>query len=1091
MKISGGTAAGLATGLVLESLGFTSPALSAQASKDWRIEYGREVTSICPYCAVGCGLLMHVREGEVIYVEGDPKHPINRGALCSKGAALTQISGQSGQRLTVPLYRPPKGREWKEVSWDYALDKITQNIYYSRERSFVQQNEKGQLVNRTEGIASIGSAALNNEECYAYQKLLRALGLVYVEHQARICFSSTLFALTESFGRGAMSNHWIDLKNSDVILIMGANPAENHPLAFKWIMRAKEKGAVIIHVDPRFTRTSAKADIYAPIRAGTDLAFLGGLINYLIENRLYCERSVFLHTNATFLVDPRFQLPDDLDGLFSGYDPKTRSYDKSTWAFQREPDGMMKRDVTLQDPHCVFNLLRKHFYRYTIEVVSRITGTPADLLRKIYQSFSATKGPRQSGTILSALGWTQHTVGTQNIRAMAIIQLLLGNMGIAGGGINTLRGESNAQGATDHSLLYEMLPGYLKIPFASQACLKDYLAHNTPKSANSHSANEWQNYPRYAVSLLKAFFGDAARADNDFGYHWLPKIEEDRNYSWLMLFDAIYSGKISGFLVWGQNPACSGANATRVRKSLASLEWLVSVDIFDNETSSFWRGPNIDPAEIETEVFLLPAALFSEKEGSITNSCRWMQWRHKVVDPPGQAKSDGEIMSELAIRLKKIFSQKGGRNSEAMVNLSWDFSTTEPDGMGRGDEGTRGQGDEGNGKTMLFDPHRVAREINGSFLKDVRIADQLFGKGALVPHQSCLRMDGSTSCGNWLYCSSYTKEGPMAARRDSSDPDGLGLYPGWAWSWPNNCRILHNRASVNEHGLPRKPNKAIIRWNGQQWVGDVPDGDWPPMGQGQMGQRQPVGQRQPGQGQLGQEMEAGQMEEERAQRGRMEGERMEDMQKGQGGHFRYAFSLLPEGLAQIFGPGMADGPFPEHYEPLECPIEKNLLSGQRLSPTIKLLSNKEISEGEKQFMTCDPKFPIVCTTYRLSEHWQTGTMTRRQPWLMELQPRVFIEMCRELAEDKGIKNGDVCLIKSARGNLEAVALVTDRLQPLLVNDQKIYQVGVPWHFGWMSPKECGDSANILTPSIGDANTMIPETKAFLVDVVKKDDSRKM
>jgi len=1037
LKISGGTAASLATVLVLESLGFAKPVLGAQA-RDWRIEYGREVPSICPYCAVGCGLLMHVREGKMMYVEGDPEHPINRGALCSKGAALTQVSGQNRQRLTVPLYRAPKGREWKEVSWDWALDKIAENIYYSRERTFVQQNEKGQLVNRTEGIASIGSAALNNEECYAYQKLLRALGLVYVEHQARVCYSSTLFALTESFGRGAMTNHWIDLKNSDVILIMGANPAENHPLAFRWIMEAKEKGAVLIHVDPRFTRTSAKADIYAPIRAGTDLAFLGGLINYLIENRIYCEKSLFLHTNATFLVNPKMQLPDDLDGLFSGYDPKTRSYDKSTWSFQREPNGMIKRDLTLQDQHCVFTLLRKHFYRYNIDVVSRITGTPTEVLRKIYQVFSSTKGHQRSGTILSALGWTQHTVGTQNVRAMAIIQLLLGNMGIAGGGINTLRGESNAQGATDHSLLYELLPGYLKIPFASQATLKDYLEYNTPISADPHSANEWQNYPRYAVSLLKAFFGDAAKPSNDFGYHWLPKIEEGQNYSWLMLFDAIYSGKISGFLAWGQNPACSGANATRVRKSLASLDWLVSVNLFDNETASFWRGPNIDPLEINTEVFLLPASISFEKEGSITNSGRWMQWRHKVVDPPGQAKSDGEIMSELAIRLKRVFSQKGGRNSEAMVNLSWDFSTTGPDG-----------------RTMLFDPHRVAKEINGSFFESVQIGDQLFGKGALVPHQKYLRMDGSTSCGNWLYCSSYTKEGPVAARRDSSDPDGLGLYPGWAWSWPNNCRILHNRASVNEHGLPRKPDKAVIRWNGQQWVGDVPDGDWPPMGQWQMRQ-EPTGQGQ----------------------------------KGQGDRFRHAFSLLPEGLAQVFGPGMADGPFPEHYEPLECPIEKNLLSGQRLSPTIRLLSNKEISEGEKQFMTCDPKFPIVCTTYRLSEHWQTGTMTRRQPWLVELQPRVFIEMCRELAEDKGIKNGDMCLIKSARGNLEALAMVTDRLQPLLVNDQKIYQVGLPWHFGWMTPKGGGDSANILTPSIGDANTMIPETKAFLVNVVKKDDPGK-
>ena len=1019
LKISTGATAGL----VLQSLGFDRPALKAEA-KAWPLKYGREIPSICPYCAVGCGLLIHVREGKVIYVEGDPKHPINQGALCSKGAALIQVSGQNRQRLTVPLYRAPKGREWREVSWDWALNRIAENIYYSRERTFVQRNEKNQLVNRTEGIASIGSAALNNEECYAYQKFLRALGLVYVEHQGRLCYSSTLAALTESFGRGAMTNHWIDLKNADVILIMGSNPAENHPISFKWIMEAKHRGGIIIHVDPRFTRTSAKADIYAPIRSGTDLAFLGGMINYIIENRLYCEKTLRLHTNASFLVNPQIQLPDDLDGLFSGYDPQTRSYNKSTWAFQRDPGGMIKKDPTLEDPYCVFTLLRKHFYRYTTELVSRVTGTPKELLEKIYRTFASTRGPERSGTIISALGWAQHTVGTQNIRAMAIIQLLLGNIGVAGGGINTLRGESNAQGAMDHSLLYELLPGYLKIPYASQTTLKEYLEFNTPKSADPHSANELRNYPTYAVSLLKAFFGDAARPENDFGYHWLPKIESDQNYSWLMLFDAIYSGKISGFLVWGQNPACSGANAIRVRKSLASLDWLVSVNLFDNETASFWREPGVDPLEINTEVFLLPAAASFEKEGSITNSGRWMQWRQQAVDPPGQAKSDGEIMTELVSRIKEICSRKGGRNIEAILNLSWDFSTIMPDGT-----------------LKLFDPHRVAKEINGYFLNDVYINGQMFKQGTLVPDQSYLQADGTTSCGNWLYCGSYTQEGNMASRRDSRDPSGLGLYPFWAWSWPNNCRILHNRASVNEYGLPRKPAKAAIRWDGCQWLGDVPDGNWPPEGE-------PSGQKRQ--------------------------------------DFRYAFTLLPEGRAQIFGPGMADGPFPEHYEPLECPIEKNLLSSQRLNPTIKLLSEKGIRSGEMRFMTCDPKFPIVCTTYRVSEHWQTGIISRRQPWLLELQPCVFIEMCRELAEDKGIKNGDLCLIKSARGNLEAIALVTERLQPLLVNGQKIYQVGLPWHFGWLGLQAKGDSANILTPSIGDANTMIPETKAFLVNVVKKE-----
>jgi len=1013
LKVTGTATAGLA----LESLCFEIAKIESRA-QTLPIKYAKEIPSICPYCAVGCGLLIHILENKVIYVEGDPDHPINRGALCSKGAALVQISSQNPERLTTPLYRAPKSKKWEKVTWKWALDKIAEKIYYTRERTFIQRNKKGQLVNRTEGIASVGSAALNNEECYAYQKFLRALGVVFIEHQARLCYSSTLAALNESFGRGAMTNHWIDLKNADVILIMGSNAAENHPISFKWILEAKKKGAAIIHVDPRFTRTSAKADIYAPIRAGTDLAFLGGMIKYIIDNHLYCKKSLKAYTNATFLVNPDMLLPDDLDGLFSGYNPDTRNYDKSTWTFQKDTNGMFKKDLNLNNQYCVFTLLRKHFYRYSLEVVSQITGTPEDLLEKIYHSFTNTKGPKQSGTIVSALGWTQHTVGTQNIRAMAIIQLLMGNMGIAGGGVNTLRGASNAQGATDHSLLYDWLPGYLKTPEASSSSLNKYLAHNTLQNVCTYNTNEWQNYPQYTVSLLKAFFGKAAKPANDFGYHWLPKIDDNQNYSWLMLFDAIYNGKISGFFVWAQNPACSGANATKVRKSLANLDWLVNVNLVDNETASFWRGPNMNPAEINTEVFLLPSAISFEKEGSLTNSGRWMQWRYKAVDPPGQAKSSGLILTELISRLKKIYAQKGGKSKEAILKLSWDFSTRKP-----------------NGAIQLFDPHKVAKEINGYFLKNRRIDGEIFGKGTQVPSQKYLQADGSTACGNWLYSSSYTEEGNMAARRGTSDPTGLGLYPQWAWSWPNNCRILHNRVSVDKKSQLCIHQKAVMRWNGNQWEGDVPDGNCQQINDPHCSQSK--------------------------------------------------FPMLPEGLARIFGPGLVDGPFPEHYEPLECPIEKNLISSQRLNPTIKLLSRKGIKAGEDRYMTCDPKFPFVCTTFRVSEHWQTGVLTRRQPWLVELQPRVFIEMCRELAENKDIKNGDVCLIQSARGNLEAVAMVTDRLQPLIVNRQKIYQVGLPWHFGWMAPKDGGDTANILTPSIGDANTMIPETKAFLVNVVKK------
>ncbi len=432
-----------------------------------------------------------------------------------------------------------------------------------------------------------------------------------------------------------MTNHWIDVKNADVVLIMGANPAENHPVSFRWILRAKDNGAKIICVDPRFTRSASKADIYAPLRPGTDIAFLGGMIRYILENKLYHEESVRNYTNASYLVNPDFRMPGDLQGLFSGYDPKKRAYDPKSWAFQKDADEKVRKDPTLKDPHCVFQLLRKHYSRYTPEMVSSITGTPKETLLKVYETYGSTGKPDKAGTELYAMGWTQHTVGTQNIRAMTIIQLLLGNMGVAGGGINALRGESNVQGSTDHGLLFHLLPGYLPVPSSDLPTLEKYIEKYTPKTKDPASANWWGNRNKYITSYLKAIYGAKATKENDFGYAWLPKTDPGQNASWLMIFDNMSRGKYKGFFAWGQNPACSGTNAGKVRKALSTLEWMVTVNLFDNETASFWKGPGVDPAKVNTEVFFLPAAASFEKEGSITNSGRMGQWRTAAVRPLG------------------------------------------------------------------------------------------------------------------------------------------------------------------------------------------------------------------------------------------------------------------------------------------------------------------------------------------------------------------------------------------------------------------------------------------------------------------------
>ncbi len=800
-----------------------------------------------------------------------------------------------------------------------------------------------------------------------------------------------------------MTNHWIDIKNSDCILVMGSNAAENHPISMKWVMEARKHGAKLISVDPRFTRTSSVADFYTALRSGSDIAFLGGMIKHIIENKKYFRDYLANYTNASFIVVDDYSFDD---GLFSGYDPKKRVYDKSSWAFKRDDKGIPKKDMKLEDPRCVFQLLKKHFERYTPEKVSEITGTPVKDLLKVYEMYSSTGTKDRAGTIMYAMGWTQHTVGVQNIRAMAIIQLLLGNIGIAGGGVNALRGESNVQGSTDHCILFHIWPGYLKTPKSSQVTLSDYNKAYTPSANDPKSANWWSNYPKYSVSLLKSFFGDKATKENDFGYSWTPKLDDGQNCSWLNLFDSMYEGNIKGFFAWGQNPACSGANSNKVRQALTKLDWMVNVNLFDNETGSFWKGPDMDPKKINTEVFLLPCAAFMEKSGSITNSGRWAQWRYKAAEPPGEAKPDGDILMELMNRIKELY-KAGGAFPEPIQNLKWDYVD----------------------EKGAFDSDKMAKEINGFFQKDTEIKGKKFKKGDLVPSFAFLTDDGSTSSANWLYCNSYTSKGNMLKRRGKEDPTGLGLYPNWSWCWPVNRRILYNRASVDLDGKPWNEDRPVIKYVEGKWVGDVPDGGWPPMNQDDK--------------------------------------------------TRYPFIMKPSGFAHVFGPGRNDGPFPEHYEPLECPVPENVMSSQFTNPTIKIFKG----EMDKHF-TCDPRFPFVGTTYRVTEHWQTGVMTRWQSWLLETEPQLFVEMSPELAKMKEIENGEKVKVTSARGEVTAVAMVTNRFRPFTMGKATIHQVGLPWCFGWVTPKNGGDSANLLSPSVGDPNTMIPETKAFMVNVTK-------
>jgi formate dehydrogenase major subunit len=722
--------------------------------------------------------------------------------------------------------------------------------------------------------------------------------------------------------------------------------------------------------------------------------------------------------------------------VFSGFDEKTQKYDKKTWSFQMDAtNGVPKKDPTLKDPNCVFQLLRRQYARYTPDKVSSITGTPKDKLEEVYKIVGSTGKPNRVATECYAMGWTQHTVGVQNIRTFSIIQLLLGNMGMAGGGINAMRGESNVQGSTDYGLLFNVLPGYIGTPTASIVDLKTYNEKNTPKTKEPKSVNWLGNKPKYVTSYLKAIFGDKATKENDFGYAWLPKLDEGANHSWLNLFDQMFKGKFEGFFAWGQNPACSGANSNKTRTALSKLKWMVNVNLYDNETGSFWRGPGMNPKEIQTEVFMLPCASSIEKEGSLSNSGRLAQWRYKAIEPVGQSLPDAEIINELHFRVKELYQKEGGKFPEPILNLSWSYGKPGHDN-----------------KLGHIDVRKIAQEINGSYTADVYDkAGKLTGKkGDLVPNFVSLQDNGSTSCGNWLYCGSFTqKDGKTVnnmMRRGKEDPTGLGLYPNWAWAWPVNRRIIYNRASVDPHGNPWDPKRAVLKWNPTKvnpqtnkpgvWEGDIPDGPAPPMA-------------------------------------------------SEGG--KLPFIMRADGVGAIFGPGLVDGPFPEHYEPLECPIQENPLSKKhRINPTAKMFYGKEGDLKEDAFASCDVRFPIVCSTYRNTEHWQTGVMTRHCSWLLEAQPQMWVEMSQELAKERGIQNGEKVNVTSARGTLWAIAIVTDRWKPFKIMNQTVHEVGIPWHFGWQFPvdKSGGDSANILTPTIGDPNTMIPESKAFMVNIEK-------
>ncbi|HEU4415959.1 MAG TPA: formate dehydrogenase-N subunit alpha [Candidatus Angelobacter sp.] len=884
-----------------------------------------------------------------------------------------------------------------------------------------------------------------------------------------------------------MTNGWVDIKNSDMMLIMGGNPAEAHPCGFKWVVEARRtRNAKLIVVDPRFQRTASQADIFCQIRAGSDIAFLGGLINYAIQNNRYAKDYVINYTNAALIVKKGFKLAED--GVFSGFDHAAQKYDVTTWNYEeggnvtgtaaaaiaagdgpattdsaaqsasgnpsakaggpnsasgqgyqaQGPVGAKAStggaapptlppntsyDLSLEHPRCIFQLMKKHYSRYTPEMVSSITGIPADKCTQAWDMFTSIRkdgDTKKVATIIYAVGWTQHSFGSQIIRTAAMTQLLLGNVGRAGGGVNALRGHSNIQGATDLAGVFDILPGYLKVPTPADTDFETYITRITPKASKPkewESFNYWSNTPKFAVSFLKAMYGDAAKKENGWAFHYLPKI--DRKFSWVEQWDNMYKGKVKGLLTFGMNGVAIGPNSKKNIDALKKAEWLVVGEIYPDETSSFWESPGISDDEkkqIQTEVYRLPCAGFAEKDGTFVNSARWLQWKWAAVPPPGDAKLDQEILARIFLGVRALYQKDGGKFPDAILNLSWAYGNP-------------------------YNPSltEVAKEINGKALADVHDDKQTptdWKAGQQLPGFAWLKDDGTTSCGNWLYCGSWPDAGSNTQRRDPADPSGLGIHPNWGWSWPMNRRVMYNRASCDLSGKPWDPSRKQVWFNEAtgKWAGnDVPDFKPDSNPKDHMG----------------------------------------------------PFIMNPEGVGRLFVPlaGMADGPFPEHYEPIESPLVNPLHPQQTNNPVVKKYSTPQDKYGEAK------DFPYICTTYRLTEHYHYWTKNNRMN--MELVPEPFVEIPKDLADKLQIKGGDKLKISSARSSYYAKAMVTGRIKGMKLagKSEDTYQIGIPIHWGYRGiedgrPDSERTLANQLSPTVIDPNAYTPEFKGFLVKIEK-------
>jgi len=1003
------------------------------------------VKSICPYCGVGCAQNLYVKDNKLVHVEGDPDSPVNRGRLCPKGAGTLELATSPARRYHV-LYRPPHGRDWQRLPLDQALDMVADRVIATR-REHWQWQYKDMDVRRTMGIASLGGATLDNEENYLIKKFMTSLGVVQIENQARLCHSATVAGLGTSFGRGGATTCMQDLQHSDCIVIEGSSFAEAHPVGFQWVMEAKARGATVIHVDPRFSRTSALADVHVPIRAGSDVAFLGGIIRHVLETDSWFREYVLNYTNATTVISEDFQDTEDLDGLFSGLNEEAGAYENRGWQYEgmhaksspeEEGEDYEERlaalkhsgtaeshgsggvglagepvvDPTLQHPRCVLNILRRHYARYTPEMVEQVCGIPQALFRRVCDAVVSNSGRDRTTSFVYAVGWTQHSDGSQFIRGASILQLLLGNIGRPGGGIQALRGHASIQGSTDIPTLFNLLPGYLTMPQSYEhQSLDEYV------EALATQKGYWASMRAYLVSLLKAWWGPAATPANDFCFDYLPKISGSHStYDTVM---AQLEGSCKGYFLMGENPAVGSANGKLQRLAMANLDWMVVRDFSLIESATWWKdGPEIQTGElrtedIPTEVFFFPAASHTEKNGSFTNTNRMLQWHYTAKDPDGEARSDLWFMYHLGRKIREKLAGSTDPMDRPVLDLTWDYPTEGP----------------------IAEPNAeaVLAEING-----------WDADGSPLASYEQLNDDGSTACGCWIYCGVYADGINQAARRKPAKEQNW-LGPEWCWAWPANRRILYNRASADPDGKPWSPGKALVWWDEERalWTGhDIAD------------------------------FTASKSPNYRPPEGATRAEALSGVDP---------FVMTADGKGWLYVPaGLVDGPLPAHYEPQESPVPNPLYHQQR-NPMRQLFPgehNRYHPSGDEPGADV---FPCVVTTYRLTEHFTAGGMSRWSAYLSELQPEMFCEVSPELAEERGLVNKGWATIVTARSAIEARVLVTPRMVPLRVADRTVHQIALPFHWGHNGYTQ-GDSANDLTGITLDPNIHIQEVKALTADI---------